>query len=203
MQLRLESAILETPKTKGSYMDIKTIDSATLKRWLDNNEAVLVDVREPAENQAESIAGATLLPLANVSKQTLPETYGKKLVIHCRSGKRSSNACEKLLAEDPNLEIYNLEGGISAWAGGGHSVQTSNGFFLPLDQQVQLTIGSCVLLGSLLTYFVSPFFAIFTGFFGAGLTFAGLTGFCGLAMVMAKMPWNQKTKQNLTSCCVK
>ena len=181
-------------------MAIKTVDSATLKRWLDNNEAVLIDVREPAENQAESIAGATLLPLADVAKQALPETSGKKLVIHCRSGKRGGDACKKLLAEDPNLEIYNLEGGISAWTEGGYNVQKSKGFFLPLDQQVQLTIGLCVLTGSLLTYFVNPLFAIFTAFFGVGLTFAGLTGFCGLAMIMAKMTWNQKTSKDITSC---
>lgn len=183
-------------------MPIKTVDATTLKKWLDSGEAMVVDVREPAEHAAENIAGAKLLPLASVSKQALPDTGGKKLVIHCRSGKRSTNACEKLLAEDPNLEVYNLEGGISAWAGAGHAVQTSGKFFLPLDRQVQLTIGVCVLIGSLLAYFVTPAFALFTGFFGAGLTFAGATGYCGLAMLMAKMPWNQSGGKD-TSCCVK
>lgn len=182
-------------------MAIKTVDSATLKRWIDNGEALVIDVREPAEHQAENIMGATLVPLATVSKKALPDIKGKKLVIHCRSGKRSLSACEKLIAEDPSLEIYNLEGGISAWAGSGHAVKTSGKFFLPLDRQVQLTIGLCVLGGSLLTYYVNPLFIILTGLFGAGLTFAGLTGYCGLAMLMAKMPWNQCKPAK--SCCMR
>lgn len=184
-------------------MAIKTIDATTLKNWLDKGDAVVVDVREPAENSAESISGATLLPLAGITKTALPEAHGKKLVIHCRSGKRSTSACEKLIAEDPELEIYNLEGGISAWAEAGHAVKTSGKFFLPLDRQVQLTIGLGVLIGSLLAYFVNPLFFLITGFFGAGLTFAGLSGTCGLAMVIAKMPWNQSCGKNTTSCCVK
>lgn len=182
-------------------MPIRTVDSSTLKRWIDSGEAVVVDVREPAEHAAENIAGAKLIPLTTVCKQALPNTNGKKLVVHCRSGKRSTSACEKLLAEDPGLEIYNLEGGISAWAGSGHAVKTSGKFFLPLDRQVQLTIGLCVLIGSLLSYYVNPLFTILTGFFGVGLTFAGATGYCGLAMIMAKMPWNQCG--NATSCSVK
>lgn len=184
-------------------MPIKSVDSATLRRWLDHGEAVVVDVREPAEHAAEKIEGAASLPLGSVCKQLLPPTQGKKLVLHCHSGKRSTSACQKLLAEDPDLEVYNLEGGISAWAQAQQPVQSSGGFFLPLDRQVQLTIGLGVLAGSLLAYFVNPLFFLLTGFFGAGLTFAGLSGFCGLAMLMAKMPWNQGTGRAVTSCRVK
>ena len=171
-------------------MPTKTVDANTLKKWVDSGEAVIVDVREPAEHKAENISIATLVPLGDISKSKLPDVKGKKLVIHCRSGKRGTSACEKLLAEDPNLEVYNLEGGIIAWGEAGHEIKTSGKFFLPLDQQVQLTIGLCVLIGSALAYYVNPLFSILTGFFGAGLTFAGATGTCGLAMVMAKMPWN-------------
>jgi rhodanese-related sulfurtransferase len=182
-------------------MPLKTIDANTLKSWMDKGEAVLVDVREPAEHQAENISGATLLPLSSITKSALPEIGAKKLVIHCRSGKRGGTACEKLLAEDPSLEIYNLEGGIGAWAQAGNAVKSSGTFFLPLDRQVQLTIGLSVLFGSILGYYLSPIFFIFTGFFGAGLTFAGLSGWCGLAVLMAKMPWNQKSQCNSKGTC--
>lgn len=181
-------------------MPLKTVDTTTLRTWLDKGEAMLIDVREPGEHQAESIPGATLLPLANVSKSALPNCAGKKLVVHCRKGGRGGTACEKLLAEDPNLEIYNLEGGIEAWAQAGHAVKTSGTFFLPLDRQVQLTIGLCLLVGSWLGYtYASPVWFLFTGLFGVGLTIAGSTGFCGLAMLMAKAPWNQKGAP--ASCC--
>lgn len=184
-------------------MPIKTIDASTLKDWMAKGEAVIVDVREPAEHAAENISGATLLPLGSITHKALPELGSKKLVIHCRSGKRAASACEKLLIEDPNLEVYNLEGGISAWSAAGYQVESSGKFFLPLDRQVQLTIGLGVLVGSLLTYFVHPLFFLLTGFFGAGLIFAGLSGFCGLAMVMAKMPWNQVSGTSLISCGLK
>lgn len=96
-------------------MIIKSVNAETLKLWMDNNEAVLIDVREPVEHNEEKIVGASLIPLAIVTKARLPENAGKKIVIHCRSGKRSAMACEKLLIEDITLDLYNLEGGILAW----------------------------------------------------------------------------------------
>ncbi len=182
-------------------MPAMTIDAKTLKGWLDKGEAVLVDVREPAEYAALSIPGSVLIPLAGIKKESLPDKVGRKLVIHCQAGRRGGTACEKLLADNPDLEIYNLEGGIAAWSQAGYQVKSSGKFFLPLDRQVQLSIGLCVLAGSILGYYVSPAFFFFTGFFGLGLTFAGLTGFCGLAMLLAKMPWNQSGKSP-ASCCI-
>jgi rhodanese-related sulfurtransferase len=173
-------------------MPLYQVDAVTLADWLKRDEAVVVDVREPSEHASECIQGAVLLPLGSVSKQALPDTQGKKLVIHCRSGGRSGNACAKLLAEDPALEIYNLEGGIGAWQAAGLAVKCAGKKCLPLDRQVQLIVGLSVLTGSLLGYFVNPLFFVLSGFFGAGLTFAGITGFCGLALMLAKMPWNQQ-----------
>jgi len=97
-------------------MPIKTIDPATVRNWIENDEAVLVDVREPSEHQSHNIPCATLVPLAEVCKGRLPQYHGKKLVMHCQGGRRSMTACERLLQEDPELEVYNLEGGIAAWA---------------------------------------------------------------------------------------
>lgn len=179
-------------------MPIKNIDSNTLKKWIANNEAVIVDVREPSEHEAEKIVGANLVPLATICRNNLPQCQNKKLVLHCRSGKRSQAACQKLLEEDDSLEIYNLEGGILAWGACGNKMKVSGKFFLPLDRQVQLTIGFGVLISSLFGYFVSPAFVFISAFFGAGLAFAGLSGSCGLAVMMAKMPWN-KGKCRLSS----
>jgi len=173
-------------------MAMRTVDAYTLKRWMDNGEAVLVDVREPAEYAAERIEGAILIPLSAISKAALPEAQNRKLVIHCKKGGRGGSACEKLLAEDPQMELYGLEGGLSSWTEAGLPTFSSGRFFLPLDRQVQLTIGVSILLASILGYVFGPEFFLVTGFFGIGLTFAGLTGYCGLAHIMARFPWNQK-----------
>ncbi len=184
-------------------MTIRNVNSATLKNWIDSGEAVIIDVREPAEHAAQKIEGSKLIPLSAISKQQLPDANGKKLVLHCGSGKRSTNACQKLLAEDPSLEIYNLEGGISAWNASGNAVESSDKFFLPLDRQVQLAIGLILITGSILGYIFTPALFLLTGFIGVGLTFAGLTGFCGMAIMMAKMPWNQSKGETSTTCCMR
>ncbi len=182
-------------------MPIQTIDAATLKSWLEKGEAALIDVREPGEHAASSIPGAKLLPLSGISRQALSEFAGKKLVIHCQAGKRGGTACEKLLAEDPALEIYNLEGGIAAWIAAGNAVKTSGKCFLPLDRQVQLTVGLGLLLSVLLGYTIASGFFLLCAVFGAGLTFAGLTGHCGLAKLLAKAPWNTGCTTASASCC--
>lgn len=175
-------------------MTIKNIDAKNLKKWLENNEAVLIDVREPAEHEAKKINGAKLIPLANISLDSLPEFKNKKLVLHCHSGKRSQMACKKLLDQDSELEIYNLDGGILSWIECNNNVAGSGKSFLPLDRQVQLIIGLSLFIFSLIGYFVNPKFIFLCTFFGAGLTFAALTGWCGLAIILAKMPWNKASK---------
>ncbi|KTD18162.1 rhodanese-like domain-containing protein [Legionella jordanis] len=103
-------------------MAIKHIDASTLKDWLDNRKAVLIDVREPHEHASENIPGAISLPLNSISAKDLPATGDKKIVLQCRAGKRSLSACEKLSAEDNALELYSLDGGIEAWEKAGYPV---------------------------------------------------------------------------------
>lgn len=105
-------------------MNIKTINCSTLKNWLENNQVILIDVREIEENMAGRIKDSVLIPLGFISLDKIPELSGKKLVMQCRSGIRSKTACEKLLAENPDLDIYNLEGGILAWSSYNYPIDT-------------------------------------------------------------------------------
>ena len=171
-------------------MAVNPISAHRAKEWLDAGEAILIDVREPAEHAAQKIPGAQLKPLGSVCCGDLPAT-DTKILIHCQKGARGTNACQKLLAENEALDVYNIEGGIEAWQQAGLPVESGGKKILPLDRQVQLTIGLSVLGFSLLAYFVNPAFALVAAFFGAGLTNAGLTGWCGLARLMANMPWNR------------
>lgn len=175
-------------------MQAQHIDASTLKQWLDNDEAVLIDVREPAEHKTANIPGATLKPLSTITTANLASAGNKKVVIHCQKGARGGSACQKLLEElddDSALEIYNLEGGLEAWQRAGLPLGKSGGKVLPLDRQVQLTLGSLVLMFGLLGYFIDANFSLIAGLLGAGLMTAGLTGWCGLARLMAIMPWNR------------
>lgn len=172
-------------------MTIKNIDAKTLKNWLDNDQAILIDVRQPAEHRSQKIDKAKLIPLDEICKEKLPEIGDKKLVIHCQGGKRSLSACQKLLNENLGVEIYNLEGGINSWCSSGCNVEVKSNKFIPLDRQVQLTIGILTVFSAFLGFLVNINFLILTIFIGLGLVFAGFTGFCPLANLIAKMPWNR------------
>ncbi|HTM63005.1 MAG TPA: rhodanese-like domain-containing protein [Gammaproteobacteria bacterium] len=100
----------------------KTINAVTAYEWLKNNEAVIIDVREPAEYDSIHIEGAKLIPLGTLDNGKLPDLQGKKLIVHCMLGKRGGKACETLLLGNPDLDVYNLEGGITAWENAGLKV---------------------------------------------------------------------------------
>jgi rhodanese-related sulfurtransferase len=172
-------------------MKFKNVTSNQLQQWLNDDEAIIIDVREPAEFATKHIKGATLLPLGKITANDLPNT-DKKIVIYCLKGARGNSACVKITDQDNSKVIYNLTGGIEAWQEAGKPVEKGNSNVLPLDRQVQLTIGTLALTGSLAGYFYDPIFMLIPAFLGAGLTFSGLSGTCGLALLMAKMPWNQK-----------
>ena len=131
-------------------MSTTTIDVATLKAWLEADQALLVDVREPAENTAKRIAGATLVPLGAVRAEAMPALGGRKLVVHCAKGGRGEVARARLQAQMPGAEIYNLGGGIEAWESAGQLVLKSTGGAYALDLRVQMAIGVLVLVEVLL-----------------------------------------------------
>lgn len=169
---------------------MKTITASELKKKLDKDKILLIDVREPAEHRSECIDGACLIPLGEISIEKLPSTQ-RPIVIHCRSGKRSADACAKLLAINPSLDVTSLEGGIVAWSQAGFNVKRSGSTILPLDRQTQITAGFIAFSGTILGALINPVFYILPGFIGAGLMFAGLTGWCTMAKLLAKMPWNR------------
>jgi adenylyltransferase/sulfurtransferase len=94
---------------------IPQIEPLELKRRLDAGEKISVlDVREPHEYQIANI-GARLIPL-----RQLPEKLGEldrdsEIVVHCKSGQRSTQACE-ILRTAGFARVSNLAGGINAWA---------------------------------------------------------------------------------------
>lgn len=110
----------------ASYMQgIKNIDARELHDWLENNEAVVVDVREHFEFEHEHIPNSKHCPLSQICIDEIisTENQGKKIVLICRSGARSMVACAKFLDTDHSANMYNLEGGIIAWKKCGYEVQ--------------------------------------------------------------------------------
>jgi len=95
---------------------IRNITHETLLKWMQADEAVLVDVREPDEYNTGYIDHAKNLPLSYGSiDANVLEYQHKKLVIYCLLGQRSMVACVHLQNDDAPFDVWNLEGGIAAW----------------------------------------------------------------------------------------
>jgi len=150
--------------------------------------ARLIDVRERDEHAREHIPGATCLPVARIPHAL--ETGADDVIFHCRSGARTQ-AHAPLLAAAVNGTAYMLDGGIDAWKRAGFAVERTPNAPLEIMRQVQIAAGMLVLIGILLGAFVAPGFLALSAFVGAGLVFAGTTGWCGMAKLLMAMPWNR------------
>ncbi len=172
---------------------IQAVTSLELKKWLEAGEVVLVDVREVIEYKQHHIKGAINLPLSEVSLShpSMPAHEGKRLVLQCKSGRRSLMACEKLSAEGKEDNLYNLTGGIDSWMHNNFPVESNDKKSIPLERQVLLAAGIIVLVGVILGFVVSSSWFLLSGFAGLGMAFAGFTGWCGMAKLLALMPWNK------------
>jgi rhodanese-related sulfurtransferase len=148
----------------------------------------VIDVREPMEYASGHINGSLNIPLSRITQADLPR---EPLVLVCQSGNRSARALTQLLHRGHPHPVVELEGGVPAWQQAGFDVRKLKGAPLPLMRQVQIAAGSLVLLGVILSQTVAPGWIWLSGFVGAGLTFAGISGFCGIARLLAAMPWNQ------------
>ena len=169
---------------------LRTISPSKAKEMLDAGQARLVDVRESTEFSREHVPGARLVPLSVASSYSVKDADApdKPVIYFCNSGRRTQNSAA-LLETLAGGEAYQIEGGLTAWKQAGLPVERGSSV-LPMFRQIQIGAGAAVLLGVVGSYFWHPMFWL-TAFVGAGLVFAGVTGFCGLALVLAKMPWNR------------
>ena len=179
-----------------------TITCAELQSWLKGSKPpVLIDVRTGPEYQEVHIPGAHSLPLDTLSAASVAAFSGSDIVLICQSGMRAERAAKKL-SEAGCSNLLVLKDGTLGWIAAGLPVERGQSTVLPLMRQVQLTIGLISLSGAVLALTVNPWFALIPAFTGAGLTFAGATGFCGLALLLAKMPWNRTPVScNNGTCC--
>lgn len=169
-------------------MTITTISPAKAHRLIDAG-ASLIDIRQPDEHARERIAGALNVPLDELSKDS---ARGDVLIFHCRSGMRTAQSADKLADAAAGRDCYIVEGGIGGWSSAGLPVETVRGAPMEMQRQVMIAAGSLALLGSLMSIFIAPGWIWLALLAGAGLIFAGISGFCGMAHVLAKMPWNRR-----------
>ena len=171
---------------------LEPIAPAAAKALVEQGKAALIDIREPMEHARERIPGARLLPLSKLDAAAVAGVAGGlKVVFHCQSGNRTSTNAACLAGAAPGGAAYVVTGGLNAWKAVGLPTATNKKAPLELMRQVQIAAGSLVVAGAVLAAVVSPWFILLSGGVGAGLVFAGATGLCGMARLLARMPWNK------------
>jgi rhodanese-related sulfurtransferase len=173
-------------------MTAQTISAQDAKRRLEEGSAILVDIREPAEHARENIAGSRLVPLSGLDAHDFSADCAKvpAVIFHCQSGNRTKANLSRLTGCGAR-EVYLLEGGLTGWKAAGLGTRLDRSKPIELQRQVMIVAGSIVLIGAALALMASPWFIGLSAFVGAGLTFAGITGWCGMAKLLARMPWNR------------
>ncbi|MHC2618346.1 rhodanese-related sulfurtransferase [Bradyrhizobium huanghuaihaiense] len=172
-------------------MSLPAIKPADARRLLDSG-ALLIDIREVDEHAREKIPGARHLPLSKLDEIDLAVHQGKPVIFHCKSGARTQTNAPRLARKlGDACEAFIVEGGLDAWRKAGLPVVTDRRQPLELQRQVQIGAGSLAVTGTLLGLFVSPWFFAVPAFVGAGLIIAGVTGFCGMARILMRAPWNR------------
>jgi rhodanese-related sulfurtransferase len=172
-----------------------TIVPAEVSAVVERGCGTLVDVRTPAEFREVHAEGAHLVPLDGLDRKAAEAARGANtgpLYFLCASGIRATKAAQKLrnLGLD---EVVVVEGGTNAWVAAGLPVIRGRKT-ISIERQVRIGAGSLVLLGTVLGRFVHPGFYLLAAFVGAGLVFAGVSDICGMAIVLANVPWNRSGK---------
>lgn len=171
-----------------------TITPRRLAELRESGESIeLIDVRTPAEFGEVHVDFARNVPLDSLDPTRFQHDGDgqQPLYVICRSGSRAAKACDKL-ASAGRANVVNIEGGTQAWIDAGLPVVRGRKA-MSLERQVRIAAGTLVLIGVLLGWFVHPVFLGLSAFVGAGLVFAGVTDTCGMAMLLARMPWNRRT----------
>lgn len=171
---------------------MKLISVKEFRNVLQNKtgKELFLDVREPAEYKTEHIPHTENVPLSGIMKSGKIQKDAEQVYLICKSGKRSAEA-RKILAGDTGDKFICVEGGIDAWKSENYPTGSSGVKVWSLERQVRFAAGTLVVTGVLCSQFVSGAFIWLSCFVGAGLIFAAVTDTCGMAMLLARMPWNR------------
>ncbi|MFH7340346.1 rhodanese-like domain-containing protein [Streptomyces sp. KHY 26] len=166
------------------------------------HELTVIDVRTPGEYAGGHIPGALNIPLDQLDR-ALPDIRSAaeraEILVVCASGARSENACRQLA--EKGIHTATLAGGTGAWAAQGNDLDRPVACDVKsawsMDRQVRLTAGSLVLTGLALGEFVHPAFRLLSAGVAGGLVFSAVTNTCGMAAMLAKLPYNRPGKADL------
>lgn len=156
---------------------------------------VILDVREKEEFEAEHVPDSICCPLSQfdlIAPGILKNIKDSQIVIMCRSGNRAKlalNELKRFNVDQHKFSVY--EGGMNQWKSQGKNV-SGKGSVFPIMRQVQIVASSMIFIAFLASKYIAHDFVYIALFVGFGLALAGYSGICPMAMILQKMPWNNK-----------
>ncbi len=175
-------------------MNTQRISAAEFAARLEHTpDLCCIDVRTAAEFRALKLAGSRHLALDRIDAHSLSTaaagTEGPVYLL-CASGRRAEQALERLALAEHEHRCVLVEGGLDACKAEGIVLEQGKGV-ISLERQVRIAAGSLVLTGVLIGTLIHPAGLALSAFVGAGLVFAGISDWCGMALLLARMPWNR------------
>jgi rhodanese-related sulfurtransferase len=170
----------------------KTVTCKELDGLAKAGRIELIDVRTPVEFREVHSVHARNVPLDSLDPSAVMGARANAeapVYVICRSGSRSTKACEAFVAAG-FTNVVNVDGGTNAWDQAGLPVKRGKKA-VSLERQVRIAAGFLVFTGTTLGVFHHEYWLGLPAFVGAGLMFAGITDTCAMGMLIAKMPWNQ------------
>lgn len=159
----------------------------------------VIDVRSPQEFEQGHIPCAVNMPMEQMDHRLDDLNPRDPVLLVCRSGMRAEMSAERLRAHRSDVVV--LEGGTLAWMEEGYpTVATDGARGIPVVRQAMAAAGVMGLAGAILTLTGQPGWIWLNVLTGVGLTVAGITGWCGMAILLSKMPWNQAKPPKTPSC---
>ena len=162
-----------------------------LREQMENGELHLIDVREQMEYAGGRIAGASSLPLGELEERHQELDHSKPIYVMCRTGRRSAEAQKRLTALG-FTNVINVAGGFEAWKNEKLPFERDDKAPWSIERQVRFTAGLSVLAGVVLSVVVHPYFIALSGLIGFGLAFTATIDWCGMGILISKMPWNRR-----------
>jgi rhodanese-related sulfurtransferase len=191
---------LEPKPETGNRKFAPVIAPVELRARLERGEPLqLIDVREHPEFASGRLAGSRLIPLGQLERRAAEMDPAQPVVCLCRSGKRAAQAAETLSGLGLT-RVARLEGGLLAWEQAGLPLEKDAHAPWALERQVRFTAGLLVLFGLGLSLVWPPAIGL-SWFVGAGLVFAAMTDWCGMGLLLARMPWNRPAKSHAGGGC--
>jgi len=183
--------MMQTKQKSETVPEIGSVQPEELQAWICGKQPLqVIDVREFPEFAGGRIGCAHLLPLNELEARADQLDRNTPLVCVCRSGKRSAQAASRLRA----LGFHNvtqLEGGLVAWEQKGLPLTRDAHAPWSLERQVRFALGLFVLAGLSLSLLWSAAI-VMSWIVGVGMVFTAVLDWCGMALLLAKAPWNTR-----------